>query len=358
MGRRGTRNRIRANLAALAVLVLWVEACGVPSNVEEPRAPKPRDLAAPRLDDSALTSGSSVEAILPAAGEGRHRLDLESGQAVRLEVDQLDFDLVVETRGPDGERILSFDGPYGRAVAERLCFVASRRGFHTIHVTPLVAGRQGRYRLRLLEVGPATDEDRSCLEASRAFMAAQQRFAEEGRSDRLASELRRISRRWVKAGEPLLGAVALRQAGHVERGLGRSTAAAALFSLASSWARDAGSGYLEIRLLLDLGQTAIDQGRWLEAEEHIEQALQRAQLDDDPHLESLVLGRLAAVEQRLGDVHAAIEHLRRALAMRGDVAGDVESARMQIDLANTYALLDRYREALDLLERAAATCHR
>lgn len=343
------------------LLACWLPCwlgCAAPAAVPRDESAPPRSpVASPRSpppdsDGPALAIAEVVAGRLPEfSGAVRHPLWLTRGEAVRLEVDQQDFDLEVEILDPQGVRLLTFDGPYGKGAPERLCFVAPNTGLFALRVAPFRAGR-GRYRIRLLSRGPATAADRKCAAAAQRFMAAQSALTADGPSELLAVEYQQIHQLWAGAGESFLAAVAQRQAGIVWRALGRGTEAELRFQETLKRARQAGSGYLEIHALFDLGQMAIDRGSWSIARDVLQAAVERAKQAGDGPTQALALSRLARVEARLGDLHQAIGRFRQALAIRGNLSHDLDSARIQIDLADAYTQLDRYREAYDLMLEA------
>jgi hypothetical protein len=175
-------------------------------------------------------------------------LELQTGDAVLLEVDQGEVDLEVEILDRAGARLLLFDTPVGRKTSERVCYIGRRRGAHSVRLAPF-GPAAGSFALELVRIQPATPADRSCALAAEEFMAAEARRRTGLPAPELAESYERVSGLWRDSGEPALAALALRQAGNQWHSLGCSPKAARCFRQGRSRAHVAGSAYLEVNLL-------------------------------------------------------------------------------------------------------------
>lgn len=294
-----------------------------------------------------------------ATGESRLEVpasffvDLKSGEAVRLTVQQRGVDLQVKILDLAGTAVGGFDGPYGTEAAEQICFMAPHSGRYRIRLEPF-GEASGHFDILLQQRRSATLRDRRCAAAQKRFMAAEARRLDGGISGELAAEYEQAHRDWALAGERFLATVALRQAGIVWRQLGRSSEAEERYREAQIWASATGDPFLEISLANDLGQVFRDRRDFTMAREAFQAALDRAREVGNPRLQALSLNNLALVEERMGRFHRALDHLRQAAAKVDRFERDLEYVQIRINLARIYTVLDNYDEALEMLEEAAA----
>ena len=124
--------------------------------------------AAPAVAQETLVPGSAIERELASGDAHVYTLDLDAGAFVLGAADQHTVDVVVTLRGPDGERIESFDAP--ARGPEPFRFTTEVPGVHTLTVTPF-RGAEGRYTMRLTLAEPVATTPEGVLD---------QRFAAYG----------------------------------------------------------------------------------------------------------------------------------------------------------------------------------
>lgn len=110
---------------------------------------------APRpTGDQALELGRPVERTISAGEIHPYRIALDTGQFLRVDVEQLAIDVVVTVVGPDGEQIAEVDGPTGSFGLETVELAAEETGDYRLEVRPWEdpdskQAPSGRYKILL-----------------------------------------------------------------------------------------------------------------------------------------------------------------------------------------------------------------
>ena len=127
--------------------------------------------------DRLLVEGNAVERELSGGQSHSYPLALTTGQYTNLVIDQLGIDVVVQVLGADGEEILEFDSETRLNARESVSLVAEDGVSYSLKVT----ARQnyaapGRYQIHVVELRPATDDDRARHEWRKLYSAAYRLF--------------------------------------------------------------------------------------------------------------------------------------------------------------------------------------
>jgi tetratricopeptide (TPR) repeat protein len=136
---------------------------------------------AAQADVPELVVGTPQERELKGGERHVYRLVLAADQYLRLVVEQHGIDVVVRLFGPDGRQLVEMDSPTGTQGAETVSFIADVGGTYRVEIAPLEReAAPGRYIVRMEELRPAAERDRTRIAAERAFaeaelLAAQQR---------------------------------------------------------------------------------------------------------------------------------------------------------------------------------------
>ncbi len=294
----------------------------------EPPAPGPAPAARPEavsetpagqgrggaVEQGELEPGVAVERQLN--GDQRHvyTLTLRADDYLHLVVEQQGVDAVVALAAPDGEVLLEVDSPTGDRGPETIFLVAPATGRYRLEVggSP---GARGGYRVRVEARRPATAPDRHRAAALEVFAGAENlRRERTPEAFRAALEpYREAARRWAAAGETARQALALGQIGRMHESLGEN--------------REAIRRYRQ------------SVARWRSSE------VAGAQL-------ASTLRRLSTLYRKLGEEEPALATLEAALALARELGdGRLEASNLQ-NLALTYKLFGRPRQALSVYEQA------
>lgn len=327
--------------AALALL-------GAISRFESP----PRGLRA-SVEPVALAPGQILDRKLGRGSAEAFSVHLGSGEYLHLVVEQRGVDLVARLTDPSGRELLEVDSPTGREGPENLFHVARRPGRHRVEIRALDGSSAGPYRLRIADLRPASDGDRSRAAAAAAFSLAERESA--GGEPRAALGLYRTALgHWRTAGERRGEAMTLRRIGQVAFRLGDLRAAAAAFDRALPLLQRLSDPREEARVLNELGtaqRLLAETGR---AESAYERALRLSQSLGDRRGEALALNNLGVLYDSVSQPQKALDAYDRALALWRSLGESSRAAATLHNLGFVYGVLGRPREALDFLQESLA----
>lgn len=340
-----------------------------------------RDEAAsggPCMADAAtsLGTGSVLERQIATGDRHAYRVELETGQFARAEVDQRAVDLVVELVGHGQEVLAAIDNPYETRRPEIVPLLgvdegdaptrgAPARGAGCFVVRPFGPVAPGASYRVTLAAGPrpVTEGDRALflglVELERGQGAAGTGFLAEA-VERLTVAADRLG----AAGNPLLEAEARQSLGDATLGLrddpeGNQRAQWELeAALAMYRALETREPRTEAGLLNQLGRVQQRLSSTRAARVSHEEALALAVSTALPDAERFARSNLSVVLARLGDFQAALDQNRTWLAQAREQRLVNEELSALVALANLWLSLGNQAEARgvseDLLARARA----
>jgi CHAT domain-containing protein/tetratricopeptide (TPR) repeat protein len=333
-------------------------------------------------------------------------ISLAAGESVQVVVQQKGIDLIVALFSPEGEELVTVDGPGGAVGPEPLRIVSERSGEHRVEVrSPVRSAHAGGYTLRVSRPHPAEPRDRLAVEAQ-ALHARAEALRMEGRSERVREALALFGRArelWHQAGDvdgevrslfalglahrelaelpqalavwqealqltvaltdPGLEGVVLGASGIVHQMRGDLEAAAADLRAAAGIFRRIGNLGLEGSSIAPAGRVALRLGDLGRAQESFERALEIGRLTGNARSEALALNDLGYFHEALGDAPGALRYFEQALALHRSVGDRRKEAATLANLGRLQAspqaafaealriyreLGDRYGEALVL----------
>ena len=263
-----------------------------------------------------LVPGETVEREL--SGRDRHEFEirLRRGSGFHALVEQKGVDVSVELFDPAGKPIIRVDTGRGAWGPERLWAVAASTGSHRLRIRALDEEGNGRYVIRVVDLGSGGPEERSRAEAEGVHMRSRNWEERDTEASRRASRagLLRALKLWQGIGDP----------------------------------------EQEALVGLDLARFRVASGDSRGAIDASERALERAREAGDPQLEAKILGQKALALEFLGDPQGGIDVLSRSLEL-ARAAGDRQHEASALHLqAWGHWSLGRYQEALDLDARSLA----
>lgn len=303
----------------------------------------------------ALAPGETVTGALEAPGERAYDVTLEAGQLVRVELTQVGLDVALEIAGPDGTTLATIDDARVREAREAFTWVTARTGVYRLKVRAGFVPPDGRY---LLRVAPPRAEDRldaRLLEAQARFQegARERARTEKGARERALGALTDAARLWREAGASSDEARALVAAGVLEWAM-NALAASDKCERAAALAADLGDLPLEIDALACMAEAYFTSGRYGDAVDVHELALEQALETGNRYRESEALQNVAVYYQALEQPEHSRDLFRRAIES-SRAAGDTEV--LAFGLASLGATLNEsgeLQEANDLIREAVA----
>jgi tetratricopeptide (TPR) repeat protein len=231
---------------------------------------------AAQADVPELVVGTPQERELKGGERHVYRLVLAADQYLRLVVEQHGIDVVVRLFGPDGRQLVEMDSPTGTQGAETVSFIADVGGTYRVEIAPLEReAAPGRYIVRMEELRPATETDRTRLAAERAFAEAELLRAQQKEDSfrQAIAKYEEAARLYHTLGERGKEAVCLLGAGFFSHHLGDLRKALEYYGQALPIFQALGNRAGEAATLNNIGQVYSALGEKQKALEHFTQAL-------------------------------------------------------------------------------------
>ncbi|MCS6817956.1 MAG: tetratricopeptide repeat protein, partial [Blastocatellia bacterium] len=311
------------------------------------QAPQESAKAAPSVEE--LVPGAPVERELSGGEAHVYRLTLAAGQYARVTVVQQGIDVVVRLFGPDGQQIVEMDSSTGTQGEEIVSHVADVTGAYRIEVAPLEKDApKGRYAIRLAELRPANEQDRTRVAAERAFAEAvllnMQETAESLR--RALAKYEEAARLYHALGERSQEAMCLLLAGIIAHQIGERQKALEYLNQALPIFRTVGDRAMEAATLIGIGAVYNALGERQKALEYLNQALPIFRAVGNQAGEATTLTGIGRVYADLGERQKALEYYNQALAIHRAVGDRAEEATTLTNIGVVYATLGERQKAL------------
>jgi CHAT domain-containing protein/Tfp pilus assembly protein PilF len=287
-----------------------------------------------------------------AGGESHSYLvRLEPGQYVRLSADQRGIDVVLSLLAPGGGLVAKMDSPSGIHGAERVSEVAKAAGDYRVEVkSEESSAKPGRYEMRIEDLRPATDEDRTRVKAERVY----------GQGE----ELRRTKKDWAQAAASYQQALAiwrslpdrgeeglaLYRLGTMREKLGDAPQALELYDQSIAAYQAAGDPSGEAAGLNRRGGILNAQQKTGEALASFQRALEIFRKLEDPHGQASSLNNIGAVHTALDRTRLAVEAYEEALGLWRKLGDTQNEGRTLLNLGGLYVPQGKLQEARDTLE--------
>ena len=283
-------------------------------------------------------------------------INLAARDILRVKLDQVDLNLGLGIRGIDHQELVVANNA-NTGDLEFASLIAPANGLYSIDVTPNAAdARPGKYRISILNAGPAGPRDETLVEGDRLFSAAnRKRDAGTAQATRDAIEGFAAARdKYIDAGEDWRTAESWNRMGIAQLDLAQYKEALKSFEASRVVVNRIGDRKWQGVLLNNIGLTNWNLSQVPEALAAHQQALLiRREVGDRPG-EASTLFNTALVYTGLGEPEKAIVLHEQTLPLRrlnGDKAGEV---RTLSSLANAHRALGNFQEAFDNLAKARA----
>ncbi|GBC82914.1 Regulatory protein AfsR [bacterium HR10] len=304
-----------------------------------------------------LVPTTPIERELKGGEVHAYRLALTAGQYVRVVVAQRGIDVVVRLFGPDGRQIVEMDSPTGTQGEESVAHVAEAAGTYRLEVAPLEKDAPpGRYEVRLEELRPATEQDRTRIAADRAFAEAVLLFAQQ-----TADALRRAIGKYEEAArlyhaldDRRKEAESLHWAGFISALIGEPRKALEYYGQALPILRAIGDRQGEAATLTNIGVMYSALGEKQKALEYYGQALAIHRAVGDRQGEARTLTNIGGVYSALGEKQKALEYYGQALPIRRAVGDRQGEAVTLHNIGAVYSALGEKQKALEYFGQALA----
>jgi CHAT domain-containing protein len=345
-----------------------------------------------------LDSTKPVEREMKGGETHVYQVRLTSGQFVNISVEQRGIDVAVDLFDPKEKQIYTFDGPNGRYGPEPLVGIAESEGNYRLMVrAPNKTAPAGRYRISVIALRAATDNDKEHVAAENAFAeaylklrpqrtAAARRaaiekcqqalsfFQSSGDQYRTAVILRVTgvlyaeSSEFRRAAEYFKQSLALFQSlqdrygemellnylGGMYDVLGEPQTALNRYEQAWALAKEARNQNLEANILNNIGKINNDLDNWQKAIDYYQQALPVLRANENKRLEAITLHNIGVAYSGsgLGELEKALGYFEQSLQLRralNDKAGEADTLT---EIGYTYTLMNEPQKAIVFYDQA------
>src|SRR5262249_35487916 len=190
-----------------------------------------------------LEQGKPIERELAGGESHSYQLMVASGQYVFLAVDQRGINVVVKVFGPDDKKFVEVNNNYS-GESEMVSLVAEASTIYRLEVRSAEKdASKGRYEIKIKELPPTTEQDKSRVQAERLSNEAMLHYREKT-TDSLQNAVEKYKQSlplWHAAKDSIREAQTLYMIGQTYIGLGEKQKALEACDQALSVARVAGN---------------------------------------------------------------------------------------------------------------------
>ena len=317
-------------------------------------------------DATTLTRGSVLERTLSGGESHSYRLALAAGESANLAVEQRGIDVTVQALDSSGKVVAVFNTETRRQGLEPVVLAADAQATWELRVRAAYPREPaGRYEVRVLSIGGATEDDRAAFGAHRLAYEGQQRV-DAGNYD----EALQLYRRAVEAQEKASGpdnayvAILLTNQGLLERRKGEYAKAAQTYQRAVEISEklQGRESPLCAVALRGLGSLYTLIGEYAKAEPLLQEqvAIMEKTLGGEHPAMVGALGELAQLHQFREDLQRAIAEREHSLAIAEKTLdpNDYQLMAAMGNLGDLYSVAGDNGRAEPMLERTLAMAER
>jgi len=305
---------------------------------------------------SRLFPNRPLERAIEGGKVHSYKIPLDSGQYIRLIVDQNGIDLVVTLLDPGGRSLVEVDGPNGNNGIEPVSYIAGSKGNYSLEIKSLdPSARAGRYEVRISELRPSTKIDESRvkddLQAQKAFEEGFSLRSQGIQNIRSAIiKFRESASLFHSAGNVLREAEILHLIGVCYREIGENQQALTFYNQSLSLARTIPYKIGEAITLNDMGLVYANLRERKKALQYYFLAL--SGLHSSGGDEGPTLGNIGEIYSTLQDYPRALDYYNRAVTYYEKNQDKTSKAVALNSLGLIYKNLNTHEKALDCFDEA------
>ncbi len=299
-----------------------------------------------------LEPGHPVSRTLSGGKAHIYLVALKAGQYVRLTAEQKGIDVVLRLLAPDGHEIISVDSPNGAQGPERASEVAAAAGDYRVEVrSDHPKAKPGQYEMRIDELRPATERDRTRVTAERVF-AEGEGLRRKKSWDKAMDSYRRAQGLWRSLGDRDGEGLALYQIGTMYEKQGSGDQALDVLGQSIAAFQEARDLRYEATALNHRGTLLRSREQNDQALASYQQALERFRKLEDLHGQASALNNIGEVSFYLGRVRPAVEAYEEASDLWRRLGDMANQGKTLLNLGKAEVEAGRPEEARDALEGA------
>ena len=305
-----------------------------------------------------LEAGRPIVREMAGGQSHAYRLTISSGQYARVVIDQKGIDVAVKLIAPDGKLITEVDNPNGSQGPETVHITAEATGVYRLVVSSFTKfARPGRYEAKLVELRPATQQDRDRLAARRAFDEAERLIRQASTRDALKAAITKYEEAlalYRAIGDQSEQFTVLLGLGNAYKSMGDFQQALKIFEQDLQIARTLGDTFRQAWAHEVIAYANRDLGEIDQALQSAEEALQLYQASGGTVGEATLLSYIGRIYNTWGEQEKARGYFDRAMQLYREL-GDKNGEAVTLDyIGYSYHLQDDDQKALDYWNRALA----
>lgn len=299
-----------------------------------------------------LEPGHPVTRTLSGGKAHTYLVALKAGQYVRVAAEQKGIDVVLRLLAPDGHLLISVDSPNGAQGPERASEVAAATGDYRVEVrSDNAKDKPGQYEMRIEELRPATERDRTRVAAERVYAGGEGQRRAKG-WDKAIETYRRAQGLWRSLGDRGGEGMALYRIGTVYESQGKSAPALEALGQSIAACRDARDLRGEAIALNRRGRLLLSRQQLDPALASFQEALERFRKLEDLPGQAGTLNNIGAASFYLGRMRPTVEAYEEASNLWRRLGDMANLGKTLLNLGTAEVEAGRPDEARDALEGA------
>lgn len=303
-----------------------------------------------------LRQNQPIKQQLARSDAHSYRVTLQSGEYIRVVVEQEEIDVEVRLFGPEGQKVVETDnGPAPEL--ESLSVLAETPGEYRLEIS--LHDKQaaaGNYEIRIEERRQATSRDKDHFAAQIDCWRANQ-LRNEGKAESVRKAIERYQQalsRWRAAEDPVREASTLNDIGGSYSRLGDTANALSYYSEALPIFQKIGDTRRESIVLNNLGGIYAMKGAPQKALEYFTRALELKKSLGDRRSEANSLYSIGAAYSQMGELQLALEYYAKALPLTQITRERLGESLILGSIGSAYFKMGEWQKALEYTSEGLA----
>lgn len=302
-----------------------------------------------------LSPGEVIRRELVGGGSQIFKVQLSTGQYLRVIIEQHGISVSASLLRPDGSQIVEMDNPAGPHGPLYISIIADASGDYRLVVRSFENwANAGEYEVKIEELRAATPTDAASVEAERAFVEGRRLYRVTTRESRLAAikKYEEALKYWKGVGNHHWEALTLYNMAVTYRKLGKLPTAENFFRESLTVSLDEHDWRLRASVLNDFGLNYVDRGMYQEALDVINEALTIFTEHQDRRGRASAFNNIGLTYANAGRMHLAEEFYQKALPLRQAENDQAGVANLLNNIGGYHDVLGEPHEALEYYSKA------
>ncbi len=304
---------------------------------------------------SSLIADQPIEREIAGGQDQNYKINLATGQFVRIRIDQKMLDVALILNAPDGKRLAEMNLT-GAGEQETFAFEAS--GAYTLTVRGIGTPKMvGSYRLEMVVQPAAGDSDRKYLTAQDLLLEAVELAKQNPKPAELFEKLDRSLAMWRDLDQPLWEMLTLKEIGRANMSPTRYDKAIEAQEQAIAISRASKNRIREGVILNDLANSYFNQQQYEKAAELFRQCIAIFREVKDRRREGLMIYSLGNTQNRSNQPTEAIASFDQALLILREVNDRAFEGQAMQSLGLVYMNQGQSDKAIEITRTAVEIFH-